>query len=116
MKIKRIGAYAYVTPLEDPFTRELGWYKDHSMRVVAMAAEAEMVRGIPVAEFIMGHRDPFDFMLSIKVPRSSRLEADGHTVQNTTLGDLRAGSAVNLEIDTVARYVERMLGAAPSQN
>lgn len=39
-----------------------------------------------------------------------------HTVQNTTLGDLRTGSAVNLEIDTVARYVERMLGAAPSQN
>jgi riboflavin synthase len=35
-----------------------------------------------------------------------------HTVQNTTLGDLAAGSAVNLEIDTVARYVERMLGAA----
>lgn len=35
-----------------------------------------------------------------------------HTVQNTALGDLVAGSAVNLEIDTVARYVERMLGAA----
>ena len=35
-----------------------------------------------------------------------------HTVQNTTLGDLTAGSTVNLEIDTVARYVERMLGAA----
>ena len=33
-----------------------------------------------------------------------------HTVQHTTLGDLVAGSAVNLEIDTVARYVERMLG------
>lgn len=39
-----------------------------------------------------------------------------HTVQNTTLGDLHAGSAVNLEIDTVARYVERMLGATPSKN
>ncbi|MDQ7747363.1 riboflavin synthase [Hydrogenophaga pseudoflava] len=39
-----------------------------------------------------------------------------HTVQNTTLGDLGAGSAVNLEIDTVARYVERMLGATPSKN
>jgi riboflavin synthase len=36
-----------------------------------------------------------------------------HTVQNTTLGDLVAGSAVNLEIDTVARYVERMLSATP---
>ena len=34
-----------------------------------------------------------------------------HTVQNTALGQLRAGSSVNLEIDTVARYVERMLQA-----
>jgi len=34
-----------------------------------------------------------------------------HTVQNTALGSLKAGSRVNLEIDTVARYVERMLGA-----
>ena len=34
-----------------------------------------------------------------------------HTVQNTALGSLAAGSRVNLEIDTVARYVERMLGA-----
>ncbi|WP_439587218.1 riboflavin synthase [Hydrogenophaga sp.] len=34
-----------------------------------------------------------------------------HTVQNTALGQLAAGSPVNLEIDTVARYVERMLGA-----
>jgi riboflavin synthase len=39
-----------------------------------------------------------------------------HTVENTALGSLKAGSAVNLEIDTVARYVERMLlaGALPS--
>ncbi|MCS4509844.1 riboflavin synthase [Xylophilus ampelinus] len=35
-----------------------------------------------------------------------------HTVQNTALHALRAGSAVNLEIDTVARYVERMLSVA----
>ena len=32
-----------------------------------------------------------------------------HTVENTALGSLQAGSTVNLEIDTVARYVERML-------
>jgi len=38
-----------------------------------------------------------------------------HTVDNTALGSLEAGSRVNLEIDTVARYVERMLqaGAIP---
>ena len=42
-----------------------------------------------------------------------------HTVENTALGQLREGSPVNLEIDTVARYVERMLQAgaigAPQQ-
>ena len=32
-----------------------------------------------------------------------------HTVANTALGSLQTGSLVNLEIDTVARYVERML-------
>jgi len=32
-----------------------------------------------------------------------------HTVTHTALGILKAGDAVNLEIDTVARYVERML-------
>jgi riboflavin synthase len=34
-----------------------------------------------------------------------------HTVENTALDQLTAGSPVNLEIDTVARYVERMLSA-----
>ena len=34
-----------------------------------------------------------------------------HTISNTALGSLKAGSSVNLEIDTVARYVERMLSA-----
>ncbi len=35
-----------------------------------------------------------------------------HTVQNTALGALSRGSAVNLEIDLIARYVERMLASA----
>lgn len=34
-----------------------------------------------------------------------------HTLQNTSLGTLAAGHRVNLEIDVIARYVERMLGA-----
>jgi len=32
-----------------------------------------------------------------------------HTVQVTTLKHLRAGARVNLEVDTIARYVERMV-------
>ncbi len=34
-----------------------------------------------------------------------------HTLASTTLGSLQPGQDVNLEIDTVARYVERMLSA-----
>ena len=39
-----------------------------------------------------------------------------HTVQHTTLGTLQPGSRVNLEVDLIARYVERMLsaGTAPT--
>jgi riboflavin synthase len=32
-----------------------------------------------------------------------------HTLQATTLGDHRAGSLVNLEVDLIARYLERLL-------
>jgi riboflavin synthase len=34
-----------------------------------------------------------------------------HTIENTTLGTLQTGQRVNLEIDLIARYVERMLTA-----
>lgn len=37
-----------------------------------------------------------------------------HTISHTALGDLHAGSTVNLEIDLIARYVERMLGPTPA--
>jgi riboflavin synthase len=37
-----------------------------------------------------------------------------HTLANTTLGDLATGQRVNLEIDLIARYVERMLTAPKS--
>ena len=38
-----------------------------------------------------------------------------HTVDNTALKTLQAGSKVNLEIDLIARYVERMLKLDPQQ-
>ena len=34
-----------------------------------------------------------------------------HTIENTALGEIKAGSKVNLEVDLIARYVERMLSA-----
>lgn len=61
--------------------------------------------------------------VSLTVNRVEDLEANGakccrfsinlipHTIAVTTLKHLRAGSKVNLEIDLIARYVERMLSA-----
>jgi riboflavin synthase len=36
-----------------------------------------------------------------------------HTLAMTTLGELQPGSRVNLEVDIIARYVERMMGREP---
>jgi hypothetical protein len=62
-KLKRKGAYEY----------ELDWHKNFSCLVVQKAAEAHLVRGLDIEEFIRNHDDPYDFYLRAKVPRSSRL-------------------------------------------
>jgi len=33
-----------------------------------------------------------------------------HTVHRTTIGSLREGDTVNVEVDIIAKYVERLLG------
>ena len=38
-----------------------------------------------------------------------------HTLAVTTLGDLTPGARVNLEVDLIARYVERLLGQSIAQ-
>ena len=82
--VKRIGAYAYETAMENPYTREMGWHKDQSCLVSVKAAEAYLVHGTPVAEFIQNHDNAFDFMIMAKVRKSDRLElADGTVMQST---------------------------------
>ena len=51
---------------------------------------------------VVDHQDRCEFSINL-IP---------HTIENTTLGTLRTGSRVNLEIDLIARYVERMLGGS----
>lgn len=44
----------------------------------------------------------------------ARLNLIPHTARVTRLGGLRPGDRVNLEVDVLARYVERMLGLGPA--
>jgi hypothetical protein len=71
-KLKRKGAYEY----------KLGWHQNHSALVIPMAAEAALVNGVQVRDFITGHQNIYDFMLRTKVPRTSRLMLGDVQVQN----------------------------------
>lgn len=57
--------------------------------------------------------------VSLTVNRVEGMEFDvnliPHTLQVTTLNELKAGAEVNLEIDLIARYVERMMNAEKEQ-
>lgn len=63
-KLKRKGAYQY---------EGLGWHQNQGGLVIPMAAEAAMLHGMDVREFITNHKNKWDFLLRTKVPRSSSL-------------------------------------------
>jgi hypothetical protein len=63
-KVKRKGAYQY---------EDLGWHQDQGGLVIPKAAEAAMLHGISLDTYIKGHKNKYDFMLRVKVPRSSGL-------------------------------------------
>lgn len=73
-KVKRKGAYGH--------SKDLAWHQNHSMQVVAKAAEAALVHGRDIREFIYTHDDFYDFMMCVKVPRSSKLMWGDKQVQN----------------------------------
>jgi hypothetical protein len=78
-KVKRKGAYQY---------EDLGWHQDQGGLVIPKAAEAAMLHGIPLDVYIKGHKNMYDFMLRVKVPRSSKLVMvmdDGTEVQQQNM-------------------------------
>lgn len=72
-KLKRKGAYAYERISENPHTQERQWHQNHSSLVVPKAAEAALVHGQCIDDFIRNHDNIFDFMLRTKVGRSDQL-------------------------------------------
>lgn len=94
-KLKRKGAYEHVPPGE---RNPSGWHQNLSAMVVPKAAEAFLVHGTPLEQFIYHHADIMDFMLRTKVPRASTLEIDGVRHQNITryLVTHKGGSMVKI--------------------
>ena len=80
---KRKGYYGYKVG-----DQELEWHKDHSALIAPKAAEAVLVDGADIREFITQHDDDFDFCLRAKLPRSYKLMMDSwgrvRQLQNTS--------------------------------
>lgn len=85
-KIKAKGAYEWdcLYRPDHPEPAAITWHKNHSAVVVQRAVQAHLIDGKDIAEFIKSHDDPFDFMLRLKVPKSSRLMWGDQQIQNTT--------------------------------
>lgn len=76
-KVKTKGAYEipeYKTTGYDKIAFEKhGFHKNHSAFIIPLAAVEYLVKGVPIEETIMQWKNPYDFLLRTKVPRSSRL-------------------------------------------
>ena len=62
-KVKRKGAYEY----------EMEWHQNHSALVVPKVAEKVLLESAPIRETVEAWPNIMDFMLRVKVPRSSNL-------------------------------------------
>ena len=90
--VKRKGAYEH----------DLGWHQNHSNLIVPKAAEAALIHGADIRDFIMNHDDDMDFLLRAKVPRKTVLEWGGKKVQNI----------VRYYISTQGEILEKIMPAA----
>ena len=87
-KVKRIGAYEWKHEKDGG---RLRWDQNHSSLVIPKVAEKVLLEGAPIRETVEQWSDLYDFLLRVKVPRTSRLvsmtEAWGDTefpLPNTT--------------------------------
>jgi len=79
--LKNKGCYVHAHPRD---RTPKGWHQDTSATVVPLAAEAALVRGADIREFITNHDNMYDFMCRAKVNRSSRLIWGEEQIQGTS--------------------------------
>jgi len=72
-KVKCKGAFEY----QHGLGYGDGWHKNQSCKIVAIAAEAYLVRGTPVAETVAACDNAFQFMHTLKVQRNDRVVLGG---------------------------------------
>lgn len=105
------------------------WLPDRLARYVAekgsVTADGVSLTVVQVGELPVGESGMAATETAGSVTESTRSQPDrGYfsvaltptTLDLTTLGHKRVGEPVNLEVDVIAKYVERLLGAAPAES
>ena len=92
--VDRIGTVRKKTPVADFSTLEISYPPELSRYIAAKGSITVDGVSLTVVENRSGR-----FSISV-IP---------YTLRNTTMGDLRVGDPVNLEVDILARYVEERL-------
>lgn len=76
------------TKLKGEYEWDREYHQNHSALVIPKVAEQVLVHGKPIRETVENWPDKMDFMLRVKVPRSSRLigvqDGQEYPLQNTT--------------------------------
>lgn len=78
MFIRDVNSYVAVylngkTKLKGTYAYELENHKDQSSLIIQKAAVEFLSKGTKIEDYIMSHKDKYDFMLRTKLPRSSKL-------------------------------------------
>jgi riboflavin synthase len=79
--------------------------KTDETAVIRIAAPLEVMRYVVEKGFIAV--DGISLTISARDAASFEVAIVDYTLRNTTLGDRRMGDLVNLEVDIIAKYVER---------
>jgi riboflavin synthase len=107
---QRMGGH-YVQGHVDGTGRVAGMQGEGKAVIVRIAAPAEIQRYVVERGFISV--DGASLTVMAVYPDGFSVSLVYHTQQNITLTSKRPGERVNLEVDILAKYVERLLGQAP---
>ena len=93
MYIKNVNNYIAVysdgkIKLKGQFDYNIAPHQNPSALVVKKAVEAFLTKDVTLEEFIINHKDKYDFMLRTKVPRNSRLvlvDSEGNEIEQQNI-------------------------------
>lgn len=112
MFLKNVNSYLAIDVIGEvkrkkDYNYKLEWHQNHSMLIVPKAAEAHLIRGSNIADFVISHKNDFDFCLNVKANRSQKLIWGDEEIQRTTRYYVSKGGKSLTKIDKELPKISR---------